>query len=459
MADISTFAKSKPSGVAWLGDIPKHWEVMRLKFISKVQSSNVDKRSRDDHQDVLLCNYTDVYDNEFIDESIEFMESTASQNEINRFLLEEGDVIITKDSESRDDIAVPALVKNDFNNVLCGYHLAHIRPDSNKLVGEFLFRWLQSQAVNSQFEVAANGVTRFGLTLGSIKDSIIAVPPVPEQKKITSLIDWKTGQIDTLIQKKYQLLDQLEENRQALVTQTVTNGLESGKKSKPSGVAWLGDIPKHWEVMRLKFISKVQSSNVDKRSRDDHQDVLLCNYTDVYDNEFIDESIEFMESTASQNEINRFLLEEGDVIITKDSESRDDIAVPALVKNDFNNVLCGYHLAHIRPDSNKLVGEFLFRWLQSQAVNSQFEVAANGVTRFGLTLGSIKDSIIAVPPVPEQKKIIDFLNKRMEKIDKLEKQVKRGIARMKEYRSTLIDKAVTGDVKVSQDRVKYVNKL
>ncbi len=126
---MKTYDKYKSSGIDWIGDIPEHWEAKKLKFVATVQSSNVDKKSFPDETSVSLCNYVDVYKNDFINDSISFMEATATEREIEKFILNEGDVLITKDSETPDDIANPALVKKDFENVICGYHLAQIKPD------------------------------------------------------------------------------------------------------------------------------------------------------------------------------------------------------------------------------------------------------------------------------------------------------------------------------------------
>ena len=101
---------------------------------------------------------------------------------------------------------------------------------------------------------------------------------------------------------------------------------------KPSGIEWLGDIPEHWQVTKVKKEFKVQPSNVNKKSKDDEDEVKLCNYVDVYYNDFITNEVDYMTATASDNEIKKFQLEIGDVIITKDSEDPLDIAVPSLVK-------------------------------------------------------------------------------------------------------------------------------
>ena len=118
---------------------------------------------------------------------------------------------------------------------------------------------------------------------------------------------------------------------------------------KDSELPWLGRIPKHWDVSRLRTIATVTLSGVDKKRSDGEQHVRLCNYVDVYKNDFITDEIDFMAATASQSEISRLALQREDVLITKDSETWADIAVPAYVPETLPGVVCGYHLALIRP--------------------------------------------------------------------------------------------------------------
>ena len=173
MGKYKAYEKYKDSGIEWLGQIPEYWEVKKLKFIANVQPSNVDKKTADDELPVFLCNYSDVYNNEWITDDIAFMKATATQAEIAKFLIDKGDVIITKDSESPNDIAVPALVIQDFENVICGYHLTQIK--SKGLNGNFLFRLFQCKRFNAQFVVSANGVTRFGLPQRVVNDAFVGL--------------------------------------------------------------------------------------------------------------------------------------------------------------------------------------------------------------------------------------------------------------------------------------------
>jgi type I restriction enzyme S subunit len=135
---LPAYPRTKPSGVEWLGDVPEHWAVKRLKTSAVCWGSNVDKIPAEDELPVRLCSYTDVYYNDHITSDMDLMETTATANEIRRFGLREGDVVITKDSEEWSDIAVPALVKKSALDLVCGYHLAIIRSKANILFGDYL---------------------------------------------------------------------------------------------------------------------------------------------------------------------------------------------------------------------------------------------------------------------------------------------------------------------------------
>jgi len=249
------YPKYKKSGVEWLGDLPEHWEVKRLKTSAIHWVSNVDKVPSENEVPVKLCNYTDVYYNDFITSDMELMETTATKEEIEKFHLNEEDVVITKDSESWDDIAISALVTKTTPDLVCGYHLAIIRPKKEKLSGRYLLRELQCSQVNHQFQIAATGVTRYGLPKSAIGEALIPLPPFSEQQTIAAFLDRETGRIDSLISKKQKLIELLKEKRTALISRAVTKGLSPKVKMKPSGVEWLGDVPEHWAVKRTRFMA------------------------------------------------------------------------------------------------------------------------------------------------------------------------------------------------------------
>ena len=251
----------KPSDVLRLGDVPSHWDVRRLRTVANMRVSNVDKHAKEDEFAVRLCNYVDVYKHDRITPAMPFMTATASRDEIERFRLERDDVLITKDSETWDDIGVPALVTEAADDLLSGYHLALLRP-FKEMLGAYLARTLQSKEIAYQFHIRANGVTRYGLTHTGIKSVCLPLPPLPEQAAIVRYLDHADRRIRRYVSAKRKLIALLEEEKQAVVNRAVTRGLDPNVRLKPSGVEWLGDVPEHWEVLRARFLFR----EVDTRS-------------------------------------------------------------------------------------------------------------------------------------------------------------------------------------------------
>jgi len=164
------------------------------------------------------------------------------------------------------------------------------------------------------------------------------LPSLKEQEAIAHYLDTKTAQIDRKIDLLTQKAQRYEELKRAIVNETVTRGLDKSVPMKDSAIEWIGEIPEHWKVQRLKDLADIQNSNVDKKTHPNELPIKLCNYVDVYKNDFIDSSLDFMEATATKEEIRKFGIQQGDVFITKDSETCDDIAIPALACEAFEDV-------------------------------------------------------------------------------------------------------------------------
>ena len=450
MVKLIPFSEYKDSNIPYLGKIPEHWEMRRLRNAAEMRVSNVDKHVKEGETPVRLCNYVDVYKNDCISEHINFMRATATPEEIERFRLQEDDVLITKDSETWDDIGVPALVTDSAPDLISGYHLALLRPYTEKLVGGYLLRALQSKGLAYQFNVEAKGVTRYGLSHSGIKSVWIPLPPLPEQTTIVRYLDYFDRRIRRYIHARQKLIKLLEEQKQVVIHRAVIRGLDPDVPLKPSGVEWLGEVPGHWKVQRLRNTAEMRVSNVDKHVKEGETPVRLCNYVDVYKNDCISEHINFMRVTATPEEIKRFRLQEDDVLITKDSETWDDIGVPALVTDSASDLISGYHLALLRPYTEKLVGGYLLRALQSKGLAYQFHVEAKGVTRYGLSHSGIKSAWMPLPPLPEQTAIVKYLDKTTADIDSAITRARRGINLLQEYRTRLIADVVTGKLDVRE---------
>lgn len=191
-----------------------------------------------------------------------------------------------------------------------------------------------------------------------------------------------------------------------------------------------------------------QTSSVDKKTKEGELPVRLCNYTDVYyGNRIRASDCEFMRATASSDEVERFKLCDGDVLITKDSEDWRDIGIPALVDETADDFVCGYHLGIIRTGP-ALDAAFLYCTMQSGAINQQLQVSAQGVTRFGLSNSAVRSVLLALPPLDEQRAIAVYLNRETERINMLVAKQRLLVERLQEYRMALITAAVTGKIDV-----------
>lgn len=262
--------RRKNCEIKWVDAIPAHWGCRKLKHIATATLSNVDKKTHDAEDPVRLCNYVDVYYNERITPGLDFMEATATHDEIRKFALRSGDVLITKDSEAWDDIAVPAYVPSDLDGVLCGYHLAQVRPHNGVVDGEYLFRAFLARGINDQFRVAATGITRYGLGKYWIDNGLFLVPPLDEQRAIARFLDRETARIDTLIEKKQRQIELLHEKRAALISHAVTKGLDPTAPMKDSGIDWLGQVPAQWQHRKLGYLVTMEGGCTPSKSNPEY---------------------------------------------------------------------------------------------------------------------------------------------------------------------------------------------
>ena len=274
------------------------------------------------------------------------------------------------------------------------------------------------------------------------------VPSIAEQNQIVAYLQAQDACIARFIKAKRELIGLLTEQKLRIIDHAVTRGLDASVKLKPSGVEWLGEVPEHWEVVLLKHIADVRFSGVDKHSRDDETPVRLCNYTDVYKNDCITSDMDLMRATATTAETVRLTLKGDDVILTKDSETPDDIGVPAWVPEDLPDVVCAYHLSLLRPRSTRVMGEFLFRAISSARIAQQFHVLATGVTRFALGKHDVKNAIIVLPPVEAQKPLCHWITDECQPLDEAIVRAEEEIKLIREYRDRLIFDVVTGQVDV-----------
>jgi type I restriction enzyme S subunit len=436
---ISLYDNLKFSGSIWLGDIPTHWGTKKLKFLATVQPSNVDKKTVEGEEPVILCNYTDVYKNDYIDRRLEFMQASATKAEIEKFKVEIGDVIVTKDSETPDDIAVPACVAEEVEGLICGYHLTQIKPIN--LHARYLFRLFQSKGFNAQFVVSANGVTRFGLPQHAIANAFTPLPPLDEQQAIARFLDFKTAQIDALIAKKKSLLDKLAEKRTALISHTVTKGLDPLVEMKDSGVAWIGKVPKHWDLKRIKDVATYNDESLDEATDPDFE----IEYVDISSVSLINgvEQSEPMTFEKSPSRARR-KVKHGDIIV---STVRTYLKAIASISSPPDNMIVSTGFAVIRPKEN-FNSSFAGYLLQTTGFVGEVVAYSVGVSYPAINASDLVRIAAVEPPLDEQLAIVQFLDEHVAQLNSQRQRIEEVILKLQEYRLALITNAVTGKIDV-----------
>ena len=435
------YSETRNSGVESLGDLPAHWTVRRLHNTCTMRVSTVDKHRRDDEYLVRLCNYVDVYRNERIQASLNFMCATATRDEIERFRLQPGDVLITKDSELWNDIGVPALVESSSDDLLSGYHLALLRPFPKHLRGAYLFRALQSVGISYQFHVAANGVTRYGLSHNAIRSVWLPLPPITEQVAISRFLDHFDHCIQHLISAKRRLITLLEEQKTAMIHHAVTRGLDSTVRLVYSGVEWIGNVPEHWKIARLKSLMRNVVEQAHKRGTADLY--VAMEHVESWTGRLLYADFD----AVFESQVKRF--RSGDILFGK---LRPYLA--KVTRPDQSGVCVGEFLVlrHIHSNTDPNYIEWLLR---SKPIIDEINRTTFGAKMPRVNWSFMGGLVVAIPPLSEQSCIAAFLDRTAADLDAAVISVRREVSLLREYRTRLISDVVTGklDVREAVDNV------
>lgn len=427
----------KDSGVEWLGKVPSHWEVMRLKRAADAFPSNVDKKTYDDQEPVKLCNYVDVYYNEQIDETLPFMEATASPDQVKRFTLRSGDTIITKDSETADDIGVAAYVPRNMPGVICGYHLTIVRPRKG-FNGRYIKRVFDGWATKAQFETAARGLTRVGLPQYAIDNVLLAAPSESEQATIATFLDRETGKIDALVAEQEKLIELLKEKRQAVISHAVTKGLDPKAPMKDSGIKWLGEVPAHWDVIRLGGLFH----EVAEQGGAGLPILSVSIHDGVSDRELSEEEMD--RKVTRSDDLSKYKkVCPGDLVYNMMRAWQGGFGAVVVA----GQVSPAYVVA--RPQVH-IATPFIESILRTPKAIEEMRRRSHGVTDFRLRLywDEFKAMKVALPSPEEQETIMDAIDTAVARNDALADEARNAIRLLKERRSALISAAVTGKIDV-----------
>lgn len=433
MSELTRYPSYKDSGVPWLGEIPSHWHIKRLKFAISNISQKVDAQSSS-------LRYFGLENIEsFTGKLLNKIELT-SQGVAHQF--EKNDVLFGK---LRPYLAKVYLAKTEG---LSSTEALIFRPSSD-IDPEFLFYYCLSQ----DFINEVNGTT-FGSKMpranwDNISSLLTVFPCLDEQKIIASFLNEQLTKIDAIIYKQKLLLKKLSEQRQSIITHTVTRGLNPNAAFKYSSIEWLGNIPEHWDVKSSRYVlSQVGSGKTPKGGAEVYTDegVILIRSQNVHDDGLRLNDVAHITDEADNQQSNSRVLPD-DVLLNITGAS---IGRANIVPKTFPRANVNQHVCILRPIEDSIHPKFLLFLLQSTYSNALIQAEQNGTSREGINFEQIRSFKYPIPPLEEQEQIIGYLNTEIAKIEKMTNATKKIISSLKEYRSTLITQAVTGKIDVRQ---------
>ena len=435
MAKFKRYDSYKNSGVEWLGEIPSHWEILKLKFIGKIFAGLSNKKGDDFSKDFTndkkpFIPFTNVCNNLKIDKNqMQYVKINPyeTQNKVR-----EKDIIFLMSSETLEDIGKCSIYLEKeqlYLNSFC----KGFRPNLSRINAEFLNYLLQSKTYRNYFNLAGRGFTRINIKQEYISNLCAVLPPKSEQEKIASYLDEKIAKIDTAISGKEKFIELLKEQKQIIINDAVTKGLNKNAKFKNSGVEWLGEIPSHWEILANKYIFKLKRNLVGKRS---NKYVLLSLTLDGIVKRDLDKGGKFPVEFDTYQEVKN-----GDFVfcLFDIEETPRTIGL-----SEYDGMITGaYTVFDIRNISKKYLYYFYLNLDNNKRLKPLYLGLRNTISKENFF--SFKTFI---PPKFEQEKIVEYIETKTAKIDKLVNLEQEYIKSLKEYKASLIDSVATGKVRI-----------
>ena len=407
-----------------------------LADVVDLHLSSVDKKITPGEKKVRLCNYSDVYNNNVLRSDMNYMEGTATEREVRNCKLEVGDVVITKDSETPDDIGVPAVVREKVADLICGYHLAILRPLKSELDGEYLHYALRTSKAKRQFQRYANGITRFGLRAGDIARVEIPLPPRPEQRMIAAILT----SVDDAIEKTQAVIDQVQVVKRGLMQELLTRGLP-GRHTRFKQTE-IGELPEEWEVCQLSdlchrtFVGIAQAATHAYAA----QGVPIIRTTNVRENSLdMDNLLCITEEFAG--EMKAKTLCAGDVLTARTGYPGTSVVVPESLAGG----QC-FTLLVSRP-GRLLRSRFLCHLMNSNIGSRIVNRGQAGGAQQNLNVSVFKRAQLGVPSVEEQDAICSVLDACYAVVNREENRQEALCA----IKTSLMSVLLTGELPVTPD--------
>ena len=438
---MERYNEYKDSGVQWLGEIPSHWEVVPFKNIANIILGKMLENAPEGQGDKYLC-AKDVHMNSMNYDDLKLMK--FSPEEKKKYAIQKGDMLVVEGGASGSS----AIVNKDVKNVYIQNSLMIVRCGENVAYNPFASYMLNSMVNRGYAESVCNKATIMHFTKEKLGATLIACPPLPEQQAIASYLDTVTSKIDIAISQQQKMIDLLNERKQIIINNAVTKGLNPNVKMKDSGVDWIGEIPEHWEVTKLKSIGTT-INGVSHDSSYFGEGYPFVSYSDVYKNSILPLKVNGL-AKSSTLEQKIFSVEEGDVFFTRTSETAEEIGITSTcVKTIPQAVFAGF-LIRFRPRKGILDSKFSSFYFRAQIHRSYFVKEMNLVIRASLSQQLLKGLPVLLPHIQEQREIADYLNAEIGKIEQAINTYTKQISLLQERKQVIINEVVTGKVKVTK---------
>jgi len=419
---------------------PKNWTSLPLSAVAEVKFSNVDKISHPGEIPVRLCNYTDVYKNDYIAADMDFMRATATRAEIDRFGIRPGDVIITKDSETPNDIGISTVVDSSAPDLVCGYHLALIRPNQELVDPTFLSKQLRHNRIAGYFGGQANGSTRYGLSTSSIANTPLILPDLEMQRASSALMRL----VDDAIAKTEAVIAKLKQIRSGLLHDLLTCGLDkNGQLRDPIAHpdqfkdSPLGRIPREWEVRTCQSLCREIIVGIVVKPAQYYvkAGVPVLRSANVRENGIDPLDLVYI-SPESNVQLSKSILYTDDLVAVRTGYPGTTCVIP----RQFNGANC-VDLIISRPGS-EIVPRFLALWANSSFGKDQILRVQGGLAQQHFNVREMKALLVVKPTRDEQRMIVQ----RVDAIDLEARAVVAELEKLLLLKSGLMTDLLSGSV-------------
>lgn len=440
MAKFKRYDSYKNSGVEWLGQIPSHWEILKLKFVSKIETGNSISDDKKSNYECVEC------------ESHPYIATKDINYEYSTINYDNG-LRIPK-GETNFKIALPDSILICVEGGSAGKKIAYTNQSVcyvNKLasiqtigenVSKFLYYVIKSHIFKNQFDLSINGLIG-GVSVLLIKNFCAILPPKDEQEKIASYLDEKIAKIDASISGKEKFIELLKEQKQIIINDAVTKGLNKNAKFKNSGVEWLGEIPSHWEVAKVSRFYQITIGKMLQPLKINFKDTLqdyIC-AANLGNNVLKIDNLKQMWFSETEHKL--YKLKKGDLVVVEGG----DIGSCDIIKFNTKDLFFQNSIHRVRAKKDNNV-KFLRYWLINLKKIGYIDLICNKATIPHFTKEKFEDLICILPPKDEQEKIVEYIENKISKIDKLLNLEQECIKSLKEYKASLIDSVVTGKLRI-----------